>query len=87
MDTAPPIHIWEEVKSAASKVNGVMAIDKCFVRKMGLEFFVDIHVVVDRNLPVHIGHLIGHNVKDELMKFNPKISDVLVHIEPTPLIT
>ena len=83
MDTAPPIHILEEIKSVAAKVDGVMLIDKCFVRKMGLEFFVDIHVVVDRNLPVHAGHLIGHNVKDELMKFNPKISDVLVHIEPT----
>ena len=84
MDTAPPINILEEVKSAATKVEGVMGIDKCYVRKMGLEFFVDIHVIVDRNLPVHAGHLIGHNVKDELMKFNPKISDVLVHIEPTP---
>jgi len=87
MDTAPPIHILEEVKSAAGKVDGVMTIDKCFVRKMGLEFFVDIHVVVNRDLPVHAGHLIGHNVKDELMKFNPKISDVLVHIEPTPIST
>jgi len=87
MDTAPPIHVLEEIKSAAAAVDGVMSIDKCFVRKMGLEFFVDIHVVVDRNLPVHAGHLIGHNVKDELMKFNPKISNVLVHIEPTPVKT
>jgi cation diffusion facilitator family transporter len=85
MDTAPPIHVLDGIKSAAGKVDGVMLIDKCLVRKMGLEFFVDIHVVVDRNLPVHVGHLIGHNVKDELMKFNPKISDVLVHIEPTHL--
>lgn len=85
MDTAPPLHVSEEIKSAAGKVNGVISIDKCFVRKMGLEFFVDIHVVVDRNLPIHAGHLIGHNVKDELMKFNPKISDVLVHIEPTQI--
>lgn len=85
MDTAPPNHVLEEIKSAAAKVNGVMLIDKCFVRKMGLEFFVDIHVVVDRNLPVHVGHLIGHDVKDELMKSNPKITDVLVHIEPTQL--
>lgn len=83
MDTSPPVHILDEIKTAASKVDGVSGIDKCFVRKMGLEFFVDIHVIVDRNLPVHTGHLIGHNVKDELMKFNPKISDVLVHIEPT----
>lgn len=85
MDTAPPMYILDEIKIAASKVDGVVGIDKCFVRKMGLEFFVDIHVIVDRNLPVHTGHLIGHNVKDELMKFNPKISDVLVHIEPTAI--
>lgn len=83
MDTAPPKHILEEIKIEAGNVRGVMGIDKCFVRKMGLEFFVDIHVIVDRNLSVHTGHLIGHNVKDQLMKFNPKISDVLVHIEPT----
>lgn len=87
MDTAPPAHILEEVKTAAAKVNGVMGIDKCFVRKMGLDLFVDIHVIVERNLPVHEGHLIGHNVKDELMKFNPKISDVLVHIEPSQINT
>lgn len=83
MDTAPPMYILEEIKIQAGKVDGVMGIDKCFVRKMGLEFFVDIHVIVNRNLPVHAGHLIGHDVKDQLMKFNPKISDVLVHIEPT----
>ncbi|NWF91087.1 MAG: cation transporter [Ignavibacteriaceae bacterium] len=86
MDTAPPSNILEEIKMRASIVDGVMGIDKCFVRKMGLEYFVDIHVIVDRNLPVHTGHLIGHNVKDELMKFNPKISDVLVHIEPNIII-
>jgi cation diffusion facilitator family transporter len=85
MDTAPPIYILEEIKIEAGNVDGVMGIEKCFVRKMGLEFFVDIHVIVDRNLPVHAGHLIGHDVKDQLMKFNPKISDVLVHIEPTHL--
>ena len=68
MDTAPPMYILEEIKIQAGKVDGVMGIDKCFVRKMGLEFFVDIHVIVNRNLPVHAGHLIGHDVKDQLMK-------------------
>ncbi len=84
MDTAPPPQVLEDIRVAASKVDGVQAIDKCYVRKMGIEFFVDIHVVVNRDIPVHAGHLIGHNVKDELMSFNPKITDVLVHIEPTP---
>jgi len=59
-----------------------MGIDKCFVRKMGFDYFVDIHVLVDANLPVHKGHEIAHQVKDQLMKEYSNISDVLVHIEP-----
>jgi cation diffusion facilitator family transporter len=84
MDTAPPDHIINNVRSLASKVNDVKGIDKCFVRKMGFEYFVDIHVMVDGKLSVHKGHEIAHQVKDELMKEYSNISDVLVHIEPSP---
>jgi divalent metal cation (Fe/Co/Zn/Cd) transporter len=49
---------------------------------MGFDYFVDIHVLVDANLPVHKGHEIAHKVKDELMEEYSNISDVLVHIEP-----
>ncbi len=82
LDTAPPIQVIQKVKNAAVKVENVMGIDKCFVRKMGFDYFVDIHVLVDANLPVHKGHEIAHIVKDELMKEFSNISDVLVHIEP-----
>lgn len=82
LDTAPPVQVIQKVKDLAIKVENVMGIDKCFVRKMGFDYFVDIHVLVDANLPVHQGHEIGHKVKDELMKEYSNISDVLVHIEP-----
>ena len=82
LDTAPPTQVVQKVRDVAGKVENVMGIDKCFVRKMGFDYFVDIHVLVDANLPVHKGHEIAHFVKDELMKENPNISDVLVHIEP-----
>ena len=82
LDTAPPAQTIQKVRNVASKVENVMGIDKCFVRKMGFDYFVDIHVLVDANLPVHKGHQIAHKVKDELMKEYPNISDVLVHIEP-----
>jgi cation diffusion facilitator family transporter len=82
LDTAPPARTIQKVRDVAVKVENVMGIDKCFVRKMGFDYFVDIHVLVDANLPVFKGHEIAHKVKDELMKEYPNISDVLVHIEP-----
>jgi len=82
LDTAPPAKTVQKVRDTAVKVENVMGIDKCFVRKMGFDYFVDIHVLVDANLPVFKGHQIAHKVKDELMKEYSNISDVLVHIEP-----
>ncbi len=82
LDTAPPAQVIQKVRDIAGKVENVMSIDKCFVRKMGFDYFVDIHVLVDANLPVYKGHQIAHSVKNELMKDNSNINDVLVHIEP-----
>ena len=82
LDTAPPQKTVQKVRDVAKKVEDVMGIDKCFVRKMGFDYFVDIHVLVDAKLPVYRGHEIAHKVKAELMKEYSNISDVLVHIEP-----
>ncbi|HLG38793.1 MAG TPA: cation diffusion facilitator family transporter [Chitinophagaceae bacterium] len=82
MDTAPPPKILEQVKETAKSVDGVIELDKCYVRKMGFDFYVDIHVMVDGNRTVTEGHEIAHKVKDKLMSSNQKITNVLVHIEP-----
>jgi cation diffusion facilitator family transporter len=82
MDAAPPSTIEEEIRATAMAVPGVLGLDKCYVRKMGLEYFVDLHVVVNGNQTVRDGHLIGHNVKDAVCASNPRIVDVLIHIEP-----
>jgi len=81
-DAAPEAQVHKDVADAASNVEGVKSIEKCIVRKMGFDLFVDIHVVVDGKITVNQGHLIGHNVKDNLIKQFPRIKDVLVHIEP-----
>ena len=81
-DAAPPPDVIIKVRNTSLKIPGVIAIDKCYVRKMGLEYFVDIHVIVNGNITVYEGHDIAHAVKDGLIEKYPKISDVLVHIEP-----
>lgn len=82
MDAAPSKEINQEIIFATNSVSGVIATDKCYVRKMGLDYYIDIHIIVDGNLTVHDGHEIAHNVKDYLMKTFPQISNVLVHVEP-----
>lgn len=82
LDTAPPDSVHDEVRQLARSVEGVKDIEKCFVRKMGFEYFVDMHAIVDGRLTVTEGHRIAHAIKDKIRDKKPSISDVLVHIEP-----
>jgi divalent metal cation (Fe/Co/Zn/Cd) transporter len=85
MDTAPRGEIVDLVRNAAASVPGVIEIDKCLVRTMGLEFYVDLHVKVDGKISVREGHHIAHEVKRAIQQTDPRIADVLVHIEPAQL--
>lgn len=82
MDVSVPREIVEHVRSRAGGVPGVLAIDKCRIRKNGLHLALDIHVVVDGELSVRHGHDIAHLVKDRLLASPHHINDVTVHIEP-----
>ncbi len=62
-------------------------MEKCLVRKMGLSFYVDLHLRVDGEISVRSGHNIAHEVKAAIRATNPRITDVLVHVEPATLAT
>jgi cation diffusion facilitator family transporter len=85
MDTAPRGEIVDLVRKAAASVPGVVEIDKSLVRKMGLSYYVDLHVKVDGNISVRAGHDIAHQVKRAIQQTDSRIADVLVHIEPAEL--
>ncbi|WP_164112487.1 MULTISPECIES: cation diffusion facilitator family transporter [Sphingobacterium] len=72
----------DQVKEMALLVDGVLATDKCFVRKVGMFYIIDLHAVVDSDLTVKQGHDIAHALKDYLMDNMSDISNVFVHIEP-----
>jgi cation diffusion facilitator family transporter len=82
LDTAPAPEIEEHVRSVAESVGGVFGVEKCFVRKVGFRYYVDLHVVVRGDLTVRQGHLIAHLVADQVREQVDKIAEVLVHIEP-----
>lgn len=82
LDTAPPPEIEHQVRDAAASVAGVIGLDKCFVRKVGFEYYVDLHVVVKGDLTVRAGHRISHQVEDRVLEKVDRVANVLVHIEP-----
>src|SRR5690606_29079738 len=82
MDAAPSNEIVEKVKEIAGAVTLVKGIEKCYVRKMGFDYYVDIHIEVDGQLTVTEGHCIAHLVKDALLKSKLRVTNVLVHVEP-----
>jgi cation diffusion facilitator family transporter len=85
MDTAPRGGIVDLVRDAARAVPGVVEIEKPLIRKMGLSFYVDLHVKVNGAISVREGHHIAHEVKQAIQRADKRIADVLVHIEPASL--
>lgn len=80
-------HVYDdlilEIRNIADKVPGVEGTEKCLVRKTGMTYLVDLHLLVNGNLSVTEGHAISHAAKDTLMLKLPELSNVLIHIEPS----
>lgn len=74
--------IVQKVRKVAMTVEGVRGTEKCYVRKMGMFFHIDLHLRVGGDLTVREGHDIAHQVKNSLRNQIPSISDVLIHVEP-----
>jgi cation diffusion facilitator family transporter len=82
MDRAPGRELIEQVRDIARATPGVRGVEKCLARKMGYQYFVDLHVEVDPMMTVLRSHEIAHQVKDIVRQQIPAVRDVLVHIEP-----
>ncbi|HWX19862.1 MAG TPA: cation diffusion facilitator family transporter [Candidatus Binatia bacterium] len=83
MDRSPNREIVERIRRIAEAVRGVDAVEKCMARKMGHQYYVDMHVEVDPEMTVQRSHEIAHDVKDKVRTQVPRVRDVLVHIEPS----
>lgn len=72
----------EDIRKVALTVEGVVATEKCFIRKSGMRYHVDLHATVDANITVKQGHDIAHHLKDTLRDEIPQLGQILIHIEP-----
>ena len=87
MDTMPNRDLLDEVRKVAMKVPGTLGVEKCFARKTGLQYHVDLHLEVDPEMTVAESHEIATEVRGKIRGELSWVADVLVHVEPHGLAT
>jgi cation diffusion facilitator family transporter len=82
MDTMPNEALMAQIRAVATTVAGVRGVEKCFARKTGLRYHVDLHLEVDPEMTVKQSHEIAHAVRLRIRERLQWVADVLVHVEP-----
>jgi cation diffusion facilitator family transporter len=72
----------ESIRKIALTVDGIEGTEKCFIRKAGMIYHVDLHASVNASITVREGHKLAHTLKDTLRRELPQLGHVLIHIEP-----
>lgn len=73
----------QEIRTESLKVDGILDTEKCFIRKTGMKYHIDLHAIVDAKISVKEGHDLSHKLKDALRTGIPNLGHVLIHIEPS----
>ena len=82
MDTMPDAQSMDRIRNVALSVPGARGIEKCYARKTGLQWHVDLHLEVDPELSVYESHEIATQVRIKVKETLDWVADVLVHVEP-----
>jgi len=72
----------EEIREISITVDGIIDTEKCYVRKAGMQYHVDLHAIVNGKISVTKGHTLAHKLQDTLKEKIPVLEQVLIHIEP-----
>lgn len=79
-------HLYDDllkhIREESIEVKGVLGTEKCFIRKAGMKYHVDLHAIVNGEISVKEGHRIAHRLKDHLKAEIPHLEHILIHIEP-----
>lgn len=82
MDRMPGQDVVDPIRQAALAVADVRAIEKLHVRKTGMAYQVTLHVQTDPTMSLQAAHVLSGRVKSAIRAESPRVTDVLVHMEP-----
>lgn len=83
VDAAPSGEMDDVVRAVAVTVPGVAGTHRCWVRKLGFDYFVELDILVDGGLTVREGHGIAHEVLTKIRAELPNVTRVMIHVEPS----
>ncbi|MBA3891844.1 MAG: cation transporter [Gemmatimonadaceae bacterium] len=85
MDRMPGEDVVRPVRTTAEGVDGVLAVEKLWVRKTGLVYEATVHIQADPTMSLVDAHELGHRVQHAIRDSVPGVGYVTVHMEPYEL--
>lgn len=82
MDRIAAPEVVQGIRTAATSVDDVRAVEKLAVRRAGRGYWVDIHVQADAQMSLEAAHIVSGKVKWAIRNTTPQVLGVLVHMEP-----
>lgn len=82
MDEQVHEELIERIRAISHEVEGIIDTEKCFVRKVGMRYHIDLHAIVDGDISVRQGHDLAHQLQDTLAKELVNTGQILIHVEP-----
>lgn len=85
VDAAIPVEHLMPIRETILKVEGVKGCHRLRGRRAGSSLYLDVHIVVDPFSSVSAAHGVGENVRRQIHKSHPEVSEVFIHIDPAYL--
>ncbi|WDM03039.1 cation transporter [Alicyclobacillus cycloheptanicus] len=82
MDKTAPVKDLRSYAACIRQIEGVRRVDDLRARDHGQYVIVDVEISVEASISVAAGHDIAAQVKQALQREFPRVSDVLVHVNP-----
>lgn len=82
IDRSADAETIKNIKTNIINIDGVLNVDSIKTRMHGNKYYVDVEIVVDRDLTVGQGHEIAQNVHDSIEKNFEGVKHCMVHVNP-----
>lgn len=82
VDTAPARDYQAKIEDTILSVPRTLSVRNLRMRYVGRRIAVEVHLGLDPEMNVRDSHDVARNVKRAVMEKDPRVFDVLVHVEP-----
>jgi len=72
------------IESLVNSIDGVKGCHDIRTRGSANSVYLDLHVLVDRNMSIERAHGIADSIEEKIKKEFPAVVDIVVHVEPEP---